>query len=156
MCTFVGCPIGSCVGCGVAIAQEIDSRTKRALKLALFGAIFAAGLICYLILSVLCARADHDHWTLLRDEGECWSEGGTMPYMDFGQWTGVLMGVGFFGTLVMCIRMHIQARRQNPIHDSLGPTSSVPEQTEDVDVEHGHYDRICENDHKTTAQSIEK
>lgn len=103
ICTFVTCPIGSCVGCGVAGCSRIcskgdDDQAKktRLLFLGVFSALFAAGCICYIALSIMCARADHDRWTLFRGEGECWSEGGSMPCTGLGWWTGALMGTGFF------------------------------------------------------------
>lgn len=136
ICTFVTCPIGSCVGCGVAACSRIcskgdDDQAKRTrlLFLGVFSALFAAGCICYIALSIMCARADHDRWTLFRGEGECWSEGGSMPFTGLGWWTGALMGTGFFGTIVMLIRMQYDTERRSDVIGSFVPmedSASVP------------------------------
>ena len=71
--------------------------------------IFAAGCICYIALSIVCAKADGDYWTPIRSDGECWSEGGHMPYVNLGLWTGALMGAGFFGVLML---RHIHSEKE--------------------------------------------
>jgi len=111
ICTFVTCPIGSCIGCVTAACcaaghrDDDQARAKRRLLLTLFATILAAGCICYVALTIGCAKADNDRWTLFRGEGECWSEGGSMPYGGLGWWTGALLGVGFFGTVILLDRM---------------------------------------------------
>ena len=111
ICTFVTCPIGSCVGCVLGACGGRTDVVDKKVLLGAFCAVFAAGCICYIALSILCAKADGDHWTLIRSEGECWSEGGTMPFWNLGWWTGALIGVGFFGMIVMLYRIH-QARKE--------------------------------------------
>ena len=113
MCTMVSCPIGSCVGCVFGgCLNPSDEATKKGL-LGIFSAIFAAGCICYIILKSKCKDADFQDRINEQElsGGECWSEGGRMPFIDLGLWTGALMGVGFFGLTVMLIRMLCQAHR---------------------------------------------
>ena len=128
MCTFVGCPIGACVGSGAAACM--DMRSRKALKLAIFGAILAAGCISYVVLSILCAKADQDHWTLFRGDGECWSEGGSMPYTDLGWRTGLLMGIGFFGLALLAIRIHVN--KSPPPNPNIPQTGLGAELNEDA------------------------
>jgi hypothetical protein len=111
MCTFVACPIGSCVGCGLAACGRGDTAKK--VLMGIFSAMFVAGCICYIALTIACAKADGDHWTLTRGDGECWSEGGSMPFVTLGWWTGVLTGVGFFGAFVMVFRIHHENEKAN-------------------------------------------
>ena len=129
MCTFV-CPIGSCVGCGAAACLDIHSH--QALKVAIFGTVLVAGCIFYVMLSVLCAKADQDQWTLFRGEGECWSEGGSMPYTNFGLQTGLLLGIGFVGVVIMACRIYYSNR---PPHrgNATVPEALGAEQRHDVD-----------------------
>jgi len=124
MCTFVGCPLGSlggaagggmaacalrnvpdCVGDNGNVGQSRRRllRGRRIAAVALGAVLLAAGLVCYLVLAVLCMRADGDQWRKSLWEGECWSEGGSMPYGDLGFTTGILLGSGFFFLLILLL-----------------------------------------------------
>jgi hypothetical protein len=146
MCTMLGFPIGSCVGCGTALCCSLccgggnrnnnDSfvdednnnyETVRnnsniiCIKIA-FGAVLAAGCICYIILTIGCARADGNEWTLIRTTGNCWSEGGDMPFVELGLITGALLGVGLVGTLIMACHGSFMRLGSNQKHTRYATT----------------------------------
>jgi len=120
---------GTAACCAVGHRDDEAARTKRRLLLTLFAAIFAAGGICYIALTIGCAKADNDRWTLFRGEGECWSEGGSMPYADLGWWTGALLGVGFFGTVILLDRMRRDWKIER-IHEHEGNFQQMDEEKE--------------------------
>jgi hypothetical protein len=109
MCTMVSFPISSCVGCTIAtIISDHDSIPmndndyhETIISLRNFAIALAAGFVCYIALTIQCARSDGDKWTFIRNDGECWSEGGDMPFIGLGLVTGALLGIGLFGTLIM-------------------------------------------------------
>jgi hypothetical protein len=140
MCTMIGFPIGSCVGCGMAVCcgsgdsrnsidrtavtrtddvgdnsyyERVQMMNAKMTSLRQFAAVLAAGFLCYLILTVLCARADGNAWTLIRTDGECWSEGGDAPFTELGLATGGLLGVGLFGTLIMTCQVAVMKKQHD-------------------------------------------
>jgi hypothetical protein len=148
MCTVIF-PIGSCVGCGMAfccggtsassssgsgsencrndsipIMVDDNNNNKAAERLRQFAAVLAAGCFCYLVLTIVCAKADGDPWTLIRVDGECWSEGGDMPYIELGLMTGALLGVGLFGTLILACQVRRRRQQQSSAGHGGGTTTT--------------------------------
>ncbi len=115
MCTFMA-PIASCVGGSLSgclttripgLVEEVGSFTKldRKRHLLFYTLILSVGFFgLYLPLTFVCARADGGDWSLFKSDGECWSEGGTMPGKTLGLAAGGFIGVGFAGLLVTLCR----------------------------------------------------
>jgi hypothetical protein len=126
MCTMLGCPIGLAVGsgatcCAAPLVQQVPRIVLRngveVTELLFFAAFFLATFVCfYLPLTILCARATRaansssrndssNSWELFPSDGECWSEGGSMPYTDLGLWTGFIMGFALLGLITSTVRV---------------------------------------------------
>lgn len=90
-CTMVGCPVGCCVGsccCTPSIPVVLPRYNGLTNSLFLLAAVF---VIVYMPLAILCPK---EHWwSIFPLEGDCWSEGGDMPYFPYGLVTGVIMGI---------------------------------------------------------------
>jgi hypothetical protein len=69
-------------------------------------------LFLYLPLTFLCAFADRSSWKLIPTNGECWSEGGSMPYLNYGLLVGFAMGFGLIGLVVATARAAIAVAKR--------------------------------------------
>jgi hypothetical protein len=117
MCTFIGCPAGaiagsvtaSCSNFRTAILQRFPPVMVKgvdATEMAFFAMWLGASfLLLYLPLTFLCASADGSSWKLYPTDGECWSEGGSMPFANYGLLVGFFMGFGLIGLIVAAIRI---------------------------------------------------
>jgi hypothetical protein len=123
MCTLIGCPAGVLTACcsnfrsatltshfPTVMVRRVDA-TEVAFFAAWLGATF---LFLYLPLTFLCAVADGSSWKLYPYEGECWSEGGSMPYVLYGLLVGLSMGFGLTGLIVAAIRTLCGMTRKTP------------------------------------------
>jgi hypothetical protein len=73
----------------------------------------ATVLFLYLPLTFLCASADGSLWKLHPTDGECWSEGGSMPYTNDGLLVGFSMGLGLIGLIFAANRAFCGVTREN-------------------------------------------
>jgi hypothetical protein len=138
MCTLIGCPVGLALGgsfpawncCPLQSSNTpwIEFRGVDVTVICFLVFLFFASFFgLYIPLTILCARAGGVPWSLYPTDGECWSEGGSMPYVSLGQMAGFLMGFAACGLLATALKHWLHDRRRRAHCDGSQETGQTTE-----------------------------
>lgn len=120
-------PVGSLIGCCAGLCVHVSSYHSKWTMIA-FPSMLLFGLLgLFLPLVILCSKYDETPMSQSLTEGECWSEGGRMPYSGLGVAAGIFIGIGLTGTLwSLCGCLRERNRNALPEEDAEDSNLAIP------------------------------